>query len=202
MFRLLAESFFVPTVWISCVSKNITGKSDIEDQSFHDLYEMASGLSREIVSKVFNFVTSLSNMDRALNKDLPRYLPLYGMQGIHMSPKHIVLSRREDNFDNEKANVDNFLEGVMYIHHSVEMSKVYNMYELDKVAALNKTIVSIVNEIHDLSGSQLQLIHGLNASELLLLTETSLQDLQDIGVEIDASTIEVLINIALRIGMS
>ena len=163
---------------------------------------MASGLPREVVSKVFNFVTSSSAMERALNKDLPRYLPLYGMQGIHMSPRHLVLSRRDDNFDNEKANVDNFLEGVRYIHQYVEMNKVYNMYELGKVAALNKTIMSIVNEIHDLSGTQLQLIYGLNASQLWLLTETSLQDLQDIGVKVDGSTIEVLIKIVLRLGMS
>ena len=197
----MIEFFDVPTVWLSCVSRNITGRSDIEDQSFYDLYEMASELPRDLVNKAFNFSTLSSSMERALKKDISRYLPLHALQGIHMSPKHIVLSRRNGHFENEKENVDNFFQGVRYIHQNVEMKKVYKMYELHKVATLNKTLVSIVNDIHDLNETQLQYIHGLNASELSLLNETALKDLQDIGVEIDENTIEVLIKVALRIGM-
>ena len=192
----------MPTVWLSCVSRNITGRSDIEDQSFYDLYEMASGLSRELVNKAFNFSTLSSSMERALKKDISRYLPLHALQGIHMSPKHIVLSRRNGHFENEKENLDNFLQGVRYVHHNVEMKKVYKMYELDRDAALNKTLLSIVNDIHDLDQTQLQLIHGLNASELSLLNKTTLKDLQDVGVDIDDNTIEILIKIVVRIGKS
>ena len=192
----------MPTVWLSCFSRNITGRGDIENQSYYDLYEMASGLSRDTVSKAFNFSYLSSSMDRALKKDLSRYQPLHALQGIHMSPKHIVLSRRDSNFDKEKENLDNFLQGVHYIHHNVEMKKVYKMYELDRDAALNKTLLSIVNDIHDLDQTQLQLIHGLNASELSLLNKTTLKDLQDVGVDIDDNTIEILIKIVVRIGMS
>ena len=163
---------------------------------------MASGLSRDTVNKAFNFSTLSSSMDRALKKDLSRYQPLHALQGIHMSPKYIVLSRRDSNFDKEKENLDNFLQGVHYIHHNVEMKKVYKMYELDRDAALNKTLLSIANDIHDLDQTQLQLIHGLNASELSFLNKTTLKDLQDIGVDIDDNTIEVLIKIVVRIGMS
>ena len=163
---------------------------------------MASGLSRDTVNKAFNFSTMSSSMNRALKKDLSRFQPLHALQGIHMSPKHIVLSRRDSNFDNEKENLDNFLQGVRYVHHNVEMKKVYKMYELDRDAALNKTLLSIVNDIHDLDQTQLQLIHGLNASELSFLNKTTLKDLQDIGVDIDDNTIEVLIKIVVRIGMS
>ena len=191
----------MPTVWLSCVSRNITGRGDIEDQSYYDLYEMASGLSRDTVNKAFNFSYLSSSMDRALKKDLSRYQPLHALQGIHMSPKHIVLSRRDSNFDNEKENLDNFLQGVRYIHHNVEMKKVYEMYELHRDAARNKTLLSIVNDIHDLDQAQLQLIYGLNASELSLLNKTTLKDLEDIGVDIDNNTIEVLIKIVVRIGM-
>ena len=192
----------MPTVWLSCVSRNITGRSDIEDQSYYDLYEMASGFSRDTVNKAFDFSTLSSSMDRALKKDLSRYQPLHALQGIHMSSKHIVLSRRDGNFDNEKENLDNFLQGVRYVHHNVEMKKVYKMYELDRDAALNKTLLSIVNDIHDLDQAQLQLIHGLNASELSLLNKTTLKDLEDVGVDIDVNNIEVLIKIVVRIGKS
>ena len=189
----------MPVVWLSC-QNNVTGRERIEEQSFHSLYEVASNMDRIQVNKVFNFGSFSSNMDRKLNKDLRKFTPLYGMQGIHLSSKFLVLAMRNSAFTNKSENVKNFLRGVLFVHTTVNMKKIFEMYNYDKFEAKDKTLLELLNEIHDVSVSRLQSIHNLTIMNIAKLNETTLVNLEDIGVDGHENTMHMLIKIAIRIG--
>ena len=178
----------------------MTGRERIEEQSFHSLYEVASNMDRIQVNKVFNFGSFSSNMDRKLNKDLRKFTPLYGMQGIHLSSKFLVLAMRNSAFTNKSENVKNFLRGVLFVHTTVNMKKIFEMYNYDKFEAKDKTLLELLNEIHDVSVSRLQSIHNLTIMNIAKLNETTLVNLEDIGVDGHENTMHMLIKIAIRIG--
>ena len=189
----------MPVVWLSC-QNNVTGREDIEEQSFYSLYEMASNIDRMLLNKVFNFDIFLSNMNRKLSKDLRQFSPLYGMQGIHLSSKALVLAMRNSVFPDKSENVKNFLHGVIFVHTKVKMNKVFEMYNYDKSKAKDQVFLDLLSDLHDVSTSQLQWIHNLTIMNIAKLNETTLDDLEDIGVSVYDNTMHMLIKIAVRIG--
>ena len=200
VFHSLSLDYFdAPVVWLSC-QNNVTGRADIEEQTFYSLYEMASNMNRELVNKVFSFHTFSSDMNSKLNKDLRRFIPLYGMQGIHLSSKNFVLAKRNSVFENGSDNVENFLHGVFFVHSKVNMNKLFKMYNYDEVKAKGETLLELLNHLHDIGPTQLQSIHKLTAEDIAKLNETTLRDLEDIGVIVDDNTMDMMIKIAIRLG--
>ena len=194
------DYFDAPVVWLSC-QNNVTGRVHIEEQTFYRLYEMASNMARGVVNKVFNFHTFSSDMNGKLSKDLRKFIPLQGMQGIHLSSKYLVLAKRNSLFTNRSENVENFLHGVSFVHSKVKLTKVFEMYDFDELKVKSNTLLRLFSDFHDISASQLQMIHGLTAMSIAKLNETTIGDLEVIGVSVHESTMDIIIKIAIRIGI-
>jgi len=197
-FCLISEYFHLPVVYLSYLS-GVIGKTAVEDQNSYDIYRLASGGADFVfVSKTFNFGGSSLLRDQ-LWKNLKKFIPLYGLQGEHMSAMYTVQSLVHDNYDASSSN-ESFLAGVGYIHRVVLVRNVFEMYEANISKAVNQTLLQLVNLFHDLTPSQLASVHKLSENELSLLGNVTIGDLQDVGVMVEGTTIEVLIRLAIRIG--
>ena len=195
---LIAEKFRLPIVYLSYLS-GVIGKSAVEDQTLFDIYQQASGGDFEFVNKTFNFGSASVHIRSKLWKTLGRFSPLYGMQGQHMSAEYTVQSLIQDKFD-ASLSIENFLTGVGYVHRKVLVRNVFEMYERNVSDAVNDTLLELVNEFHDLTPAQLASIHRLSDGDLSLLTNVTIRDLQNVGVSVEGTTMEVLIRLAIRIG--
>jgi hypothetical protein len=193
------DNFNIPAIWLS-YKNSIIGYSKVYGQSLYELYQLASGQSVQVIDGLWSITTAGQKgiMQTKMFKQGNNFPPIAGDQVAHLSSNFLVQNALIKNF-NQTLTVQNFIEGVTFIHTEVVMSDFRKMYEISSARMMTMNLVALTEETSSATSEQLAQIHSLTPTQAARLNGVTVQDIANLGVSIDVTTMELLVKLAVRI---